>query len=49
MGPARLEGEAQRLARAEQVGLAYDFIQRTWTKLIGQRGLGFAFLKKIIH
>jgi hypothetical protein len=35
---AGFEGRAQRLARAEQVLLAYDIVERARTELLGERG-----------
>src|SRR5690606_41888373 len=34
--PSRLKGNAQRLARAKQVSLAYDFIQRSGTHALSE-------------
>jgi hypothetical protein len=43
------KGEPQRLPGAKEVCLAYDFVDRAWTKPVSQRGLGFTLLEKIIH
>ncbi|OIQ82274.1 hypothetical protein GALL_359500 [mine drainage metagenome] len=37
MQAAHLEGQAQRLARVEQLGLADDLVERAWTQPLGQR------------
>ncbi len=39
------ESEPQRLARAEEMRLPYDFVDRARTEPVGQRGLGFTLLE----
>ena len=43
------KSKPQRLPRPEEVGLAYDFVDRARTKPVSQRGFGFTLLEKIIH
>ena len=43
------KGKPQRLARTEQVGLAYDFIKVARAKLLGERGKRLPPCKEIIH
>jgi hypothetical protein len=43
------KSEPQRLARPEEVGLAYDFIERARAELLGERGQGLPFRKEVIH
>lgn len=46
---ARLEGEAKRLARAEQVLLADDFVERLRAQRIGERRRRLRSSEKIVH
>jgi hypothetical protein len=43
------KSEPQRLARPEEVGLAYDFIERARAELLGKRCVRLPLCEKIIH
>jgi hypothetical protein len=46
---ARRERQPQRLARSEQVRLAYEVIERAGAQAFGKGSLRISFLEKIIH
>lgn len=49
MGPTRPEREAERLARSEQVRLAYELNERVGAEPVGKRGLRISLLEEVIH
>ena len=46
---AGFEGQAQRLARAEQMLLADDFVDRARAQGFGKRGKRLLLAEKIVH
>src|SRR4051812_30427468 len=49
MRTAGVEGEAQRLARTDEVLLAHDLAERFRPQRVGQRGHGLRFAEEVVH